>query len=61
MTTRFRILPIDGDHSGLNALADEASSDGFGFVMRLMADWASGVNYSTAPARGSLAPCRPAN
>ena len=37
-------MPIGGDHSDLVELADEASSEDFVFVWRLIADWTSGAN-----------------
>jgi ribosomal protein S18 acetylase RimI-like enzyme len=44
MTAAFRIERIGGDHLGLSALADEAQSEGFGFVHRLISDFNSGSN-----------------
>jgi GNAT superfamily N-acetyltransferase len=44
MTRAFRIEPIDGDHPGLAVLAEQARSEGFGFVQRLISDWSSGSN-----------------
>ena len=44
MPERLHLVPIDGEHPGLAALAREASSDGFAFVARLIDEWKSGAN-----------------
>jgi N-acetylglutamate synthase-like GNAT family acetyltransferase len=49
MAASFRIEPIDGGHPGLTALAEEALSEGFRFVERLIADWHSGSNRFARP------------
>ena len=42
--TRLHSLPV-----GLEHLRDEAARDGFGFLERLVADWASGANTFSRP------------
>lgn len=49
MAPAFQIDPIDGDHPGVAALAREASSDGFLFLVRLIAEWESGTNRFDRP------------
>ena len=49
MTKAFRIERIAGDHPGLAALAEEAQSEGYGFVQRLISDWHSGANRYGRP------------
>jgi GNAT superfamily N-acetyltransferase len=49
MPLDFHLVPIDGEHPGLAALAREASSEGFLFLARLIAQWKSGTNRFDQP------------
>jgi GNAT superfamily N-acetyltransferase len=49
MGMTIRIAPMAPPQPGLDALSDAALAEGFGFLRRLMQDWASGANRFDQP------------
>jgi GNAT superfamily N-acetyltransferase len=45
----IRIAPVMPPQPGLDALGDAALAEGYGFLRRLMQDWASGANRFDQP------------